>query len=560
MSMNRSLVARLLRSWIPVAIAVLVAAAAAWAIGALHNSADHAERTRATVAAMQTDVEGPEGLLTDSASSLHRDAAGVPLPVRGAAPHTIGFQKENLRQLAAMRTSIGEPRLVDAVVRNLHAMAAAQDAVTAGGAAATPAAHAARGVLAKLEASFVALIKYTKASAGTTNHRSAGGTWLLALLGALGVVALLRHSDRARRRDTERHTAELRRQALYDPLTGLANRRKLAEDLGAASRDATVERPARMVMFDLDGFKAYNDAFGHHGGDLLLTRLSHALAAAVAPYGTAYRLGGDEFCALMPVDPGDAPVQACLEALTDSGKGFSVSSSHGVVLVPHDTDDPDYALQLADQRMYACKGSGRTSAAQQTLDLARIVLEVQEPELGEHSTHVAELAGRVAQRLGIEGQALAEVIRAAELHDIGKIAIPFSILHKAGPLDDEEWELMRRHATIGGTILGAAPALAEVAEVVRASHERWDGAGYPRGLAGEDIPLTSRIVFACDAFDAMTAPRPYRESLTEAEALEELSRCAGTQFDPAVVSAFRAEYYARAEFDVDPHPPQDVLA
>jgi HD-GYP domain-containing protein (c-di-GMP phosphodiesterase class II) len=280
----------------------------------------------------------------------------------------------------------------------------------------------------------------------------------------------------------------------------------------------------------------------------------------VAPYGSAYRLGGDEFCALMPIDPGDAPVQACLEALTDSGEGFSVSSSHGVVLLPWDTDDPDYALQLADQRMYACKGLGRTSAAQQTLDLARIVLEVQEPELGEHSTHVAELAGRVAQRLGIEGQALAEVIRAAELHDIGKIAIPFSILHKAGPLDDEEWELMRRHATIGGTILGAAPALAAVADVVRASHERWDGSGYPRGLGGEDIPLTSRIVFACDAFDAMTAVRPYRESLSEIEALDELSRCAGTQFDPAVVSAFRAEYYARAEFDVDPRPAQDVVA
>jgi HD-GYP domain-containing protein (c-di-GMP phosphodiesterase class II) len=170
------------------------------------------------------------------------------------------------------------------------------------------------------------------------------------------------------------------------------------------------------------------------------------------------------------------------------------------------------------------------------------------------------VAVAVAQAMELPPVDVATVARAAELHDIGKIAIPFSILHKAGPLNDEEWELMRRHATIGGTILGAAPALAAVADVVRASHERWDGAGYPRGLAGEDIPLTSRIVFACDAFDAMTAPRPYRKSLTEAEALEELSRCAGTQFDPAVVTAFRAEYYARAEFDVDPHPAQDVVA
>ena len=151
------------------------------------------------------------------------------------------------------------------------------------------------------------------------------------------------------------------------------------------------------------------------------------------------------------------------------------------------------------------------------------------------------LAAAVARRMRLPGEDLDVVCRAAELHDVGKMAVPDAILSKTGPLDEQEWAFMRRHTIIGERILGAAPALAPVARLVRSSHERWDGKGYPDRLRGEEIPLGSRIVAVCDAYDAMVTHRPYREPIAPADALEELRRCAGAQFDPAVVEAFCAE-------------------
>lgn len=341
-------------------------------------------------------------------------------------------------------------------------------------------------------------------------------------------------------------TAELhqRGEATVDPLTGLANRRQLAEDLETACQEASLEHPVRLLLFDLDGFKSYNDNFGHLGGDLLLSRLSRAFKHALGTRGSAYRLGGDEFCALLHADCGETLVGDCLQALSAEGEGFSITSSYGAVTMPTEAADPELALQLADERMYAYKDSGRTSAGRQTRDLALQLLAAHEPVLHAHSSHVAELTEGVARRMGLSGPDLADAIRAAELHDIGKVAIPYTVLHKVGPLDAQEWELMRRHPIIGASILSAAPALARVAALVGATHERHDGAGYPRGLAGSEIPLASRIVFVCDSFDAMISQHPFGEARSETEALRELRKCAGTQFDPSVVEAFVAEYAA----------------
>jgi diguanylate cyclase (GGDEF)-like protein len=306
------------------------------------------------------------------------------------------------------------------------------------------------------------------------------------------------------------------------------------------------------VVFDLDGFKAYNDAFGHHGGDLLLARLAAALERATAPHGRSYRLGGDEFCALFPRGADEQAVQRCVSALSDGGEAFSIASSHGSVMLPTDAADADLAMQLADERMYAEKNSSRSSAGQQTRNLALKVLSVQEPDVEHHSAHVADLAAGVGRRLSLSDSDCAELVRAAELHDIGKIAIPFAVLHKPRALDAGEQEMMRQHPAIGANILAAAPALGNVAEIVRHSHERFDGLGYPLGLAGTEIPLASRIVFVCDALDAMVSERPYSPPMSDEGALDELHRHAGGQFDPDVVEAFAAEHRSRMNSDLRP--------
>jgi two-component system, cell cycle response regulator len=169
------------------------------------------------------------------------------------------------------------------------------------------------------------------------------------------------------------------------------------------------------------------------------------------------------------------------------------------------------------------------------------VLAERHPELHEHSGAVPTLARALGERLGLDEAEIDDLERAGELHDIGKIAIPDAILSKPGPLDAEEWDFMRRHTLIGESVLSAAPSLGRAARIVRSSHERFDGGGCPDGLSGDRIPLASRIVFVCDAFDAMTSNRRSGSAMTVDAALAELAERAGTQFDPAVVEAFRAE-------------------
>jgi HD-GYP domain-containing protein (c-di-GMP phosphodiesterase class II) len=288
---------------------------------------------------------------------------------------------------------------------------------------------------------------------------------------------------------------------------------------------------------DLDGFKFYNDSFGHYAGDSLLARLGQQLASAVTPAGVAFRLGGDEFCTLTR---GHQPALelAAADALSEQGEAFHVTASYGTAVLPADTRSPSEALRLADQRMYRHKARGRPTAEAQSKDVLLRALAERHPALGHDLAGVAEHASAVAVLLGLDPESVRRVHLAAELHDVGKVAIPDAIINKPGRLDDQEWAFIWRHTIIGERIIGAAPALAAVAAIVRSTHERWDGGGYPDRLVGEEIPLASRIVAVCDAFDAMVSERPYAPARTRAAALDELRRCAATQFDPDVVAAF----------------------
>ncbi len=327
-----------------------------------------------------------------------------------------------------------------------------------------------------------------------------------------------------------------RRDAETDELTGLANRRLLLHDLENRIEAGV---PTILLMFDLDGFKSYNDAFGHPAGDALLHRLAGKLGVAAEPYGRAYRMGGDEFCVIADGDNLDRGriISAALRALRDEGEGFQIGSAYGAAILPDEATDLSEALRIADTRLYGNKDSRRASAGRQTREVLLSVLHERDADLHGHLSAVARLARAVGERLGLAGPELHDLTLAAELHDVGKLAIPDSILSKEAALTEDEWVFVHRHTVIGERILGSAPALARISRLVRSTHERMDGMGYPDALHGDQIPLLARIVSACDAFHAMIEVRPYRPALSEENAIAELQRCSGTQFDPAVVEA-----------------------
>jgi diguanylate cyclase (GGDEF)-like protein len=326
--------------------------------------------------------------------------------------------------------------------------------------------------------------------------------------------------------------------SMTDPLTGISNRRQLKLDLERGLKQASPASPLLLMLFDLNGFKAYNDTFGHPAGDALLVRLAAALDTAMTDLGgSAYRLGGDEFCILASVEDGQSGsvVAAASQALTEHGGGFYITASYGAILLPEESQDVTEAMQLVDQRMYAQKTSGRRSPDRQSRDVLLRALQERNPDLAERHAVAARLAEAVGERMSLAAEERAELRQAADLHDVGKLAIPEEILHKPGPLEPQEWAFVRRHPLIGERIIGAAPALGAAAKLVRSTHERLDGSGYPDGLAGDQIPLGARIIAVCDAFTAMTAPRPYAAQLTVPQAIAELRQCAGTQFDTTVV-------------------------
>jgi diguanylate cyclase (GGDEF)-like protein len=357
---------------------------------------------------------------------------------------------------------------------------------------------------------------------------------ILAIAGPLGATACFAAIVALRERAAETPVAPV-----VDALTGLASRDSLLAELERLYRETTLDTPTQLILLDLVGFKDYNDTFGRPAGDALLRRISRNLRRLVSSRGSAYRMDGDEFAALVAYDA-DAPDLAdfVASALKEEGEAFSVAPCYGTVLVPNEAPSPAEAMRLANERLYALKHALRPQPQRQGTEVLMAALDKRSPSHGDHVRGVTELVEALSRKLGLTPEELDHVRLAAELHDIGKVALPQTILDKRFPLDEEEWDYVRRHPLMGERVLRSAPALGDVAKLVRWSHERFDGYGYPDGLDSSEIPLGARILAVCDAFDAMISPRPYRKAMSPQQALAELRKEMGAQFDPIVVEAF----------------------
>jgi diguanylate cyclase (GGDEF)-like protein/putative nucleotidyltransferase with HDIG domain len=359
------------------------------------------------------------------------------------------------------------------------------------------------------------------------------------------------------------------RLALTDPLTGLGNHRHFHERLQRDLDKAQAEGFSLTVcLLDIDDFKQINDRFGHPVGDRVLAQV----AARLRQGGEAFRLGGDEFALLLPrrdEHEGLAIARSIVERVGDVDPGFvgPVTLSAGVAGYPQHGVERSELLRVADRALYLAKEGGKNAVRVYRPDLIELVelrrlaegpdraarlraaaslahaVDARDAYTGSHSYMVGELAARVAQRMGLDAEAVELTRLAGSLHDLGKLAIPEEILRKPGPLNEAERLVLERHPQIGFRMLDSL-GVEPVASWVLHHHERWDGAGYPERKAHEQIPLGSRILFVADAYDAMTTDRVYSPRLTHDRAMAELERCAGSQFDPDVVAAFRDEFNA----------------
>jgi diguanylate cyclase (GGDEF)-like protein len=363
-------------------------------------------------------------------------------------------------------------------------------------------------------------------------------------------------TDVTERQNLEAHLLDL---ADRDPLTGLWNRRRFEQDLALQlDRCRRYGERAALVLMDIDGFKQVNDVLGHLAGDEVLCAIGESLATRVRSSDRAARLGGDEFAVLLLDVDADRVERLAGELATElsaaaatAQERVTISVSVGVALLDRCTGGVNEALEAADRAMYNAKHrSGRkpppaaapapdiaANAEMSSLRALLAAVNARDSYTAMHSREVVTLARGVARRLGLDDAKTAEVEHIALLHDLGKIAIPDAILRKPGPLTTHEQTLMRQHPVVGAQILGSMPELAHLAPAVRAEHERWDGRGYPDGLAGEDIPIASRIALVCDAYHAMTSNRPYRRAMSAAAAREEIRREAGAQFCPHASAA-----------------------
>ncbi|HWF24858.1 MAG TPA: diguanylate cyclase [Solirubrobacteraceae bacterium] len=370
---------------------------------------------------------------------------------------------------------------------------------------------------------------------------------------------------RSRIRELE---AEHARGLRLDPVTGVLSARalrgRLAEECERARR---YQRPLCLAMLGIDDFASLELRHGFKAGDELVCAFAAHLRGNTRSHDLIGRTGSAEFTVLLPDTNADAALpglERLLMELELTGEGTirAAGASMGIAALQRGMS-AEGLLAAARQALEHARASGggratiaaqanevvdSTSAPQRdAIEALAVALLERDRYTGEHSAAVINMSTAVARTLGCNAIEVERVRSAALLHDIGKVAIPDEILHKPGPLTDEEWMLMRQHPVIGERILRVLPGLGPVARMVRHEHERWDGGGYPDGLRGVEIPFGSRVIIVADTYHAITSDRPYRAARSHEAAVEELTRCAGTQFDPDVTAALIGHLYGRRQ-------------
>jgi HD-GYP domain-containing protein (c-di-GMP phosphodiesterase class II) len=349
--------------------------------------------------------------------------------------------------------------------------------------------------------------------------------WLgLALLGAVFTWLVQNNHHRGR----------------VDAVTGLPNRLQLSGDLRHLFKSRA--EPETLILLELEGVNEYRDSLGFRASDELLRNFANELNDIVGRLGgSSYRLEGGEFCALVPArdrDPGEIAMAIFVAGGDQEDDGeTAIGRAHGVLTIPDDASDPETALRVAGQRLAADKRHQRQSAKHQAHDALMAILNARRPEMGPHLRAVAFHAISVGRSMGLGREQLDDLVFAARLQHIGMLSVPDATIDAESHLTADESELIRSLPVAGAEIISSAPALASVATLVRSSHENYDGSGYPDGLAGDQIPLGSRILSVCVADVVLTSKRTDQRALTQEEALAELRRYVGTEFDPRVVEA-----------------------
>ncbi len=327
----------------------------------------------------------------------------------------------------------------------------------------------------------------------------------------------------------------------HDGLTDLYNRSYLEKEMERLNTERQL--PLSVIMCDVNGLKMVNDTYGHSTGDELLQKVADILRENTRHEDIVARWAGDEFVIFLPrtnrksaCEIGERIEKACEEV--DFRDDIPVTLGLGVATKSSSDDDLDDLMARADDRMYRDKLTKSSSLENRLVQNMLNTLAAKSTETREHAVRMRELARRLGERLGLTDSRINDLDLVASLHDIGKATISEEILTKAGDLSEDEWQEIKKHSERGYNIAAATEEFAPIAREILYHHEHWDGSGYPRGLAGEDIPLLARIIAVVDAYDVMTHNRPYNEAVSGKEALQELKRCSGSQFDPELVETF----------------------